>query len=289
MPRRKRRRRKTKPAPKQPLVRIDAVTRKRIAAGVSWALAVGGVITASVLGVPRLQAYASDRQQMGEIEVRFVNSPAWVTGDLQEMLVLTAAVHISADPLRRDGLVTARRALLATGWFQEVRQVRRVGAGLVEIDARFAQPFAVIRDADGDHLVDPRGRLMPKTFPVGGAEKFTAILGARSGRPAGVGQQWEGSDVTAALGVLRLIHAQPWRQQVAEVDLTHDLPELSIRLITDRGCTIVWGRPPGEERGGEVPATRKLSYLDYHYQHYGHIDRGFARELDITGDVVIGR
>jgi hypothetical protein len=38
-----------------------------------------------------------------------------------------------------------------------------------------------------------------------------------------------------------------------------------------------------------VSAEQKLSYLDYHNEHYGHIDRGFLREIDITGDVVIGR
>jgi hypothetical protein len=38
-----------------------------------------------------------------------------------------------------------------------------------------------------------------------------------------------------------------------------------------------------------VSAEQKLSYLDYHHQHYGHIDRGFLQEIDITGDVVIGR
>ncbi len=62
-----------------------------------------------------------------------------------------------------------------------------------------------------------------------------------------------------------------------------------MRLTTDRGCTIIWGRAPGEEHGREVSARRKLDYLDYHHNQYGHIDRGFPRTVDITGDVVIGR
>jgi hypothetical protein len=76
---------------------------------------------------------------------------------------------------------------------------------------------------------------------------------------------------------------------VAEIDVSSYLNRDSIRLITDRGCVILWGRAPGEERGGEVSAEQKLSYLDYHHEHYGHIDRGFLQEIDITGDVVIGR
>ena len=176
-----------------------------------------------------------------------------------------------------------------TGWFENIGQVRRVRAGLVEIEARFADPFAVIRDDGGDHLVDSRGRLMPKTFSAGAAEGFVVIVGARFERPGRPGQQWEGADVIAAMRLLRLVQDRPWREQVVEVDISRFMRESSVRLITDRGCTIVWGRAPGLETAGEVPAKRKLSYLDYHHEHYGHIDRGFVTELDITGDVVIGR
>ena len=75
---------------------------------------------------------------------------------------------------------------------------------------------------------------------------------------------------------------------MARIDVTRHWRDGSIRLVTDRGCTILWGRAPGEEQGGNVPASQKLSYLDYHHEEYGHIDRGL-QELDITGDVVVGK
>jgi len=102
-------------------------------------------------------------------------------------------------------------------------------------------------------------------------------------RPAG-----RGTDITAALELVALIVDQPWRTQVARIDVTLHRKDGSLRIITDRGCTITWGRAPGEESGGDVPARQKLGYLDYHYQHTGHIDRGLV-ELDVTGDVVVGR
>ena len=40
-------------------------------------------------------------------------------------LSLTAQVQIEADPFARDGLGHARDALLNTGWFEAVDQVRR--------------------------------------------------------------------------------------------------------------------------------------------------------------------
>ena len=241
--------------------------------------------------MPRLEAYTSVRQSAGEVQIRFVDPPVWVEGDLESALLAVAGKWIAADPLQRDGLVAARDALLATGWFDGVQQVRRVDPRLVEIDAVFVRPFAVIRDDAGgrEYLVDPRGRLLPKSFPAGGASGFTRIVGVRFAPPQQRGQVWPGADVTAALKILHLIHDRPWRTQVAEIDVAALSRSATIRLRTARDCVILWGRPPGEESGSEVPALRKLSYLDYHYEQYGHIDRGFLRELDITGDVVVGR
>jgi hypothetical protein len=257
----------------------------------TWVLGAGGLAAAWVLGVPRLEAYASAQPWPDQVEVRYLDPPSWLEDDLQASLVLTAEEQIDPDPRNRQGLVVARQALLATGWFDEIVQVRRVNRGLVEIDARFARPFAVIRDAaeTADHLVDPRARLLPRAFPVRQAGHYTAIVGAGFDRPSRPGEPWPGTDVTAALKVLKLIHGRPWRGQVAEINVAAYLREASISLVTDQGCIIRWGRAPGGELGGEVSAEQKLSYLDYHHQHYGHIDRGFLQEIDITGDVVIGR
>ncbi|MHC4416392.1 MAG: hypothetical protein ACYS0G_14045 [Planctomycetota bacterium] len=272
---------------------VDLVPPRGVFLSAVGLLVAVGLITGWVLGVPRLEAYASALQWKDDVEIRFVDPPAWVKGDLESKLVLTAARHVGGDALKREGLVAAREALLATGWFDEIPQVRRIGAGLVEINARFAEPFAVIRDGAGpntagrDHLVDARGRLLPRSFPAGRAGRFVAIVGARFKRPARPGLLWEGADVRGALRLLQLIHHRTWRDQVAEIDIAENMQQY--RLITDRGCQILWGRAPDDERGREVPAPRKLGYLDYHHRQYGHIDRGFLKSLDITGDVVIGR
>ncbi len=266
----------------------DLLRRRAVRVGTSLAVIAASVVALSVLGVPRLEAYASARLGGGEPLVRFVNPPAWAAGDLGTALREVARGRISCDPLRRDDLDAARSALLATGWFDDVIQVRRVNACEVEIAARFAQPFAVVRDAAGgtDHLVDVRGRVLPRSYPAGSAP-LPAVIGARlvtgaDGRPA-----VHPEDRAAAFAVLDLFRGRPWHGQIAEVHLSGDATGL--RLLTDRGCAIRWGRPPGQEMGAEVPAARKLGYLDYHHEHYGHVDRGFLRELDITGDVVVGR
>lgn len=284
-------RRKSRSKRRWTLPEIDWVSAGRALVGSAWLAGLGGVVGAWIICVPRLEAYASSRRPAGELEVRFVNPPEWVGDDLVAALLATARGQIDPDPLQRRGLVAAREALLATGWFEQVLQVRRVDRGDVEINARFARPFAVIREPGGalDHVVDSLGKRLPRSYRAGEAEGFAVIVGVALDRPARPGDRWSGADVAAGLQVLRMLAGKPWSGQVAEVDVAGFANHSTIRLRSDRGCTIVWGRPPGDEQASEVPALRKLSYLDYHYEHYGHIDRGFPRELDITGDVVIGR
>jgi len=286
--RRKSRKRWTLPELPQWNVSWPSARRASIAA--VWIAGTGGLVAAWVLGVPRLEAYAVDHQRTGSVEVRLGKIPPWVEPQLEAMLAETAARSIGTDPIERTDLVNAREALLSTGWFASVDQVRRAGDRAVEVNATFAEPFAVIRDIAGrqDHLVDTQGRLMPRVFTAGEQEGYVTITGTMYDRPDRLGMMWAGTDITAALELLALIVDQPWRTQVARIDVTLHRKDGSLRIITDRGCTITWGRAPGEESGGDVPARQKLGYLDYHYQHTGHIDRGLV-ELDVTGDVVVGR
>ena len=256
----------------------------------AWAVAAGGFVTAWVLGVPRLEAYAAKHRSAADVQVRLLDLAPWVGQELETSLVETAARHIGPDPFRRTDLVDAREALLDTGWFVSVDQVRRVGPQRVEVTAVAAEPFAVIHDPAGrrHHLVDAEGRLLPRTFESAEQAGYIAITGVQYDRPARLGMMWPGNDVTAALDLAALIIRKPWRNQVTRIDVARHWKDGSIRLKTDRGCTIIWGRAPGDEAGGDVPALQKLSYLDYHHDQYGHIDRGLD-ELDITGDVVVGR
>jgi hypothetical protein len=273
------------------LAEVDWLRVRRVSHALVWVLGVAALVAAAVFGGPRLEAVAAARTTVNPttIEIRFLNPPAWMNGDLEAMLDHTARQHLTGDPFARLDLVAARQSLIDTGWFEEVRQVRRRRADLVEVEASFVRPFAIVRDADGDHLVDPTGRLLPRSYPAGGKPSFIAISGVRFDRPSRAGLQWEGADVTAALRLLRLIHDRPWLGQVASIDTARFLGDQTLILVTDRGCRIIWGREPGAESVSEVPAARKLQYLDYHYQEHRHIDRGFAHELDITGDIVLGR
>lgn len=265
------------------------ISWRSAATGAGWLAGLSAVVAVWILGVPRLAAYAALVEPPDAPQIRFAQPPAWLDADLNGTLIAAVRQHLRTDPFAQDQLVAARAMLLSTGWFETVAQVRRLQHNLIEIEARFAEPRAVVRDSDGDHLVDARGMLLPMPHPATEHGHLVTIHGAAAGRPGRPGQHWTGAGLSAALRLMRQVRERPWADQVTAIDVSTEEGERVIRLITDRGCRIIWGQPPGDETASEVPAERKMQYLDYHYREYGHIDRGFPRSLDIRGDVVIGR
>jgi hypothetical protein len=255
--------------------------KRGIVTAISLAI-IGGLVSAWIGGVPRLMAYAAEHNAPEFMEIHFSNPPAWVHGDLEELLIETVLMQIAGDTLNRDELIRVREALLNTGWFDSVQQVRRVHAERIDIDATFVDPYALIRRGDDDHLVDDRGRLLPRRFPAGAAAHFIVITGARFPPPGRPGIEWDGSDVIAALRLHRVLDQQQWRDQVRRIEVTGFVNGRPLRLITDRGSVIVWGSPPGEEAPLESLTDRKLAFLNLHYRNHGHIDGGHAGEIDIT-------
>ncbi len=265
---------------------------RRAAIAACWLVGGGALVAAAIYGVPYLekQALAQAQVHPDDVEIRFANAPAWFRADLEAELVHKARMSLNDDPLQRPGsemrdLPAIRHAMLTTGWFQEVHQVRRVHAGLIEIDTEFADPVALVRNHEGDHLIDSRGRLLPQWFSRGTADHFTVIVGTQFDRPARPGLEWPGADVVAALRVLKIVEQQSWRSQVRMIDVTGHLSNAgtgTIKLITDRGSWILWGSAPGDEAPMEADTKRKLQFLNHNDASFQHIDGNHRGEVDIT-------
>lgn len=267
--------------------RFDAGVLRRAGIGASWITGIAAVAGACMLGVPRLQAFASQQRFAREVHVRFVDPPRWFNGDLANHLIETAEMNLGGDPMRRDDLVICRDALLQTGWFESIEQVRRVATDEVEIDAHFAHPYAVIRDNDGDHLIDVAARLLPLKYQRGARTNFMAITGVHFRRPRNCGEAWEGSDIVAALKLLHIIDQQPWKSQVTEISVSGHVRGEPIKLKTDHDTSIVWGAAPGEEAALEVRGEDKLRRLNFLFQKFGRIDGHESGEIDITNEKAV--
>lgn len=251
-------------------------------------MALGGIAAALVVWVPRLVERTANAPLPAPVRVVLKDQPRWLPKDERAAIERSVVKSIAANPFDRDGLVAARDAVERSGWLTSVAQVRRSDVDEVVVEGTWAVPFALVCDADGEHLVDARGRLLPRSYPAGKGPRLLRIKGVGASRPAQFGGTWTSDEVTAALAMVASVIDRPWRWQIAAVDMSGWSSDGLLRLQSDRGCTIVWGRAPGKETASEVPAMQKVATLQAAFDRTGHIDGGAREALDLRGDVTVG-
>ncbi|MCA9293512.1 MAG: hypothetical protein KDA20_06840 [Phycisphaerales bacterium] len=218
--------------------------------------------------------HAVAAQQADPIKVVFVwpasNAAAQgiapaVRADLEQR-VLGA---VTVDPFDRGSLERARAALEASGWFRGSPIVRRRPGGVIQVRGAWRTPAAVVVHGSAEYLVDQDGA--PLCLPIGGkpGAKLYRIEHPWSGPPEregaiAYGEAWVGGDVQMAIELLKTIATKSSvASQIRAVDLSNCLGSGSneLRLVTQRGATLVWGAPPSAPAMGEVPTARKLEHL----------------------------
>ncbi len=254
-----------------------------------WVFGIGGIIVAAAVLVPRLVQRTASAQPSAPIRVVLTNEPSWLPKEDRRALELGVLKSLTGGPLDRDGLQRAREFAERCGWYQDVRQVRRPNLDEVVVEGIWAKPFALVSDAHGEHLVDTQARILPRTYATGQGPALLRIQGVSQPRPAQIGAVWTGADVNAALEMAALMNERAWKTQVAAIDVGTFAQDGVVRLRTESGCTLIWGRAPGQERAAEVPAHQKLAALEYLYDHYKRIDAGCEQTLDLRSDVVGAR
>ncbi|MBM4112055.1 MAG: hypothetical protein FJ253_01575 [Phycisphaerae bacterium] len=262
---------------------------RTLALSAAWILAIGGAVLGASIGVPALAARADRARPEGTIRVHFPGAPNWMTPQDLAPLEETVRDQLTGSPFDQEGLRVAADGLRASGWFAAIEQVERTTLDSIEVRAVWVEPTALVRDPDGDHLIDAEGRLLPRSYRAGAAPAFPRIDGASAARPAAPGMRYKGGDVDAALAVIAAIADRPWSTQVAAIDVSRYRRDGVLSLRTGRDTVIHWGRAPGEPTAAEVPTRQKLSYLQFLYDHYGRIDAVGEGTLDVTGDFVGSR
>ena len=254
---------------------------------VGWSISFAVMALALGMGVPVLSREAAARKSDAPFQVYFSSRPVWMSEADLAPLEEVVAKQLNGSPMDRDGLTESREALMRTGWFSEIIQVKRSGMNEVYVDGVWTTPFAVVREEGYDHLIDTDGKLLPRCYREGTApSSLIRIENASFACPAAYGNEWAGKDMRGAVALARLINDHAWRGQIACIDLDRTKDDGCLRLKTNRGCTIKWGRCPGNESAAEVPARQKIEYLQWLFDHYGRIDAGCEDELNLLCDYV---
>lgn len=254
-----------------------------------WIFGIGGLIVAGMVGVPKLIERTAAAQSAVPIRVVLAAEPSWLPQEDRRALEIGVLKSLSGGPLDREGLQAAQQVAQQSGWYDHVDQVRRPDLGQVVVEGVWAVPFALVSDSQGEHLVDTKGRLLPRSYPAGTGPALLHIRGASMPRPASCGTPWQGADLSAALEMAALMADRTWKNQVAGIDVGAFSSDGIVRLRTDKGCELIWGRTPGREGASEVPAHQKLAALQFLHDRYGRIDAGCESALDLRSDVVGAR
>ncbi|MEX0887331.1 MAG: hypothetical protein WD009_12925 [Phycisphaeraceae bacterium] len=235
------------------------------------------------LGEQALRGYVADRhiEPLTAADIELHDAPAWMTQAVRDRLQDFVADHVEPAPLDPVSLRAAAEALAHDPWVREVRQVRRRADGRIEVDAAYREPVAVIQGRDGYHLVDADAVRLPGLYlrhQIDALVEQTGIAlitGVASAPPARPGQAWPGSDVRAALDLVRLLDGEPYLEQIRRFDVaSRDARgRLHLTLHTDAGL-VRWGLPPGQERAIEPDADVKRRWLAQLYDARGDIDAG---------------
>ncbi|MFK7960371.1 MAG: hypothetical protein AB8G96_07570 [Phycisphaerales bacterium] len=254
----------------------------------SWVTVVLVIAGTWWLAVPKLDARVRGATVDGasRVELSASSRPEWMKAELVREIEARVAERSAGEPMEREPLLQIGEALLETGWYGRVDQVRRVAPDHVVVDAVPLRPFALVRDRTGDHLVDPDGRLMPRTFASGTMSSLTVIEGVRGGRPVQPGEVWGDPGLRAGLKLLATLRSRPWSSQVNTVDVADFERTSDLAFTTDRGARFEWRRLPGAEGALEPGAERKLEMLDYAAETSasGRIDGGFGGRWSFSMD-----
>ncbi len=230
-------------------------------------------------------------------QVVLVDLPVWMRPAATEEITRTVAATVDPDPLNQQSLQVAADALSQNAWIENVQRITRGYDGRVEVHATYRTPVAVIRAADGFHLVDVSATKLPGVYAFSQLEALglPVITGVRQAPPA-EGWTWMGEDARAGLALAMMIVNEPVARQVKAIDVTNYAarrdrrkPQIKLLTVLDRDSNpfnnpgVGWGRPVGEEGIYEPAAQQKMRMLRRVHRQYGSIDAG-GQIVDVFAD-----
>ena len=275
--------------------------RTRVAQRVVAGLVIVALAVAWVLGEGPLKERVASRQS-DPLDVRFdwpttrSTAQTWVPASVRADLTQIVMASVRMDPFDVESLERADALLRQTGWFLDVGGVRRETGGVVEIDGRWRTPAAVVSRDGREYLigVDTAVMRMPPDAdaPRGMFRIISPLADAprdpESGRVM-YGHPWHFDDVRHAIELLEMVARMPQADSIVGVDLSEYPRRGRISLVTDAGCSLVWGAPVNEPAPGEVSVERKMAHLGAILDPARRLDRGQRRIEVFTERVFIDR
>ena len=243
---------------------------------------------------PRLPELGRNSQyRLAISRIQITPPPHWVPHDLVDQVTKRAGLPTELSLLDEDLTQRVARAFEQHPWVKGSVRVRTSVPAQLQVDLEYREPVAMVRAKNGLFPIDVDAIVLPAAdFSPAQLTKYPVVenVGSQPSGPAGT--QWR--DVTvlgaARLAALLKSHWQefglksiraPASAEGGQTQVAWD--ELSFQLGTRGGSRIIWGRPPGSKRPGELPAEKKIERMKYYLRQHGPFDSSLGPfEFDIT-------
>ena len=247
----------------------------------SWLFAVTCLVVLTAMSVPKLRAA---HLSPAEVRVTFDSPPPWLDNSLLLELQNIVRIHIAEAPVGREGIMRASDALMESGWFTKIQQVRWASDQDALVTASFLIPFAKIKDERGTRFIDAFGKLLPDRngLIVKDNYHFITIKNPQYNRPQRPGLQWNGQDVLAGLSLLHIFYGNPWDTEITSINLSRWEEQKTLLFETNTPSQFTWGSVPNQEKGLEALASQKIDRLNRAHSTSGRIDQGVSGNFDLT-------
>lgn len=237
----------------------------------SLGLAVWRHVSPHVLGGEQYQVHPE--------HIAITAPPQWILPDEGSK---TADERIKSEVLRdvirvgplslldNDLTVRLAGAFASHPWVARVDRVSKRFPSGVDVSLAYRMPVAMVELHDGSGVlpIDEQAVLLPtRDFSVEQAENYPRIAEIYTSPPPVVGTRWGDAAVLGGAQIAAVL-ANDWKSlHFARIVPVERKParsgfEYTYRLFTHSGTTVDWGRAPGTDLPGEVPATEKIAQLN---------------------------
>ena len=230
------------------------------------------------------------------------DQPAWMSPALAEQIIGNVRPRTPFATDDQQMLADRVKLLQANPWVKQVHSVRRAyrdqPGDVIEINADFRAPVAIVRWQDAYWYVDSEGVRLPERLNAeqvtqliqpGRSPMFRIIDGVATA-PVTPGKPWPGGEVQAGIELIGLLADKTYADQIVKIDVSNyagriSINESQINLVTREGREVRWGQPPSAKSFfNEQKVDRKLDYIEQAYledrpgRHESAVDRPTLRQ-----------
>lgn len=221
---------------------------------------------------------SSDRYRLSIDRVDVTPPPEWIHADVRAEVFRDASLDRPMSIMDEDLNQRIFDAFSLHAWIAKVRHVRKHHPAGVKVELVYRRPVCMVR-VSGELLpVDAEGVLLPPgDFSPVEAADYPQLVGIETVPLGPPGTRWGepkvtgGAEIAAVLGLV-------WQQLGLNRIVTSSMVQIgdddayTYELFTRGGTRIIWGRAPGSDVPGEVPAGDKVAWLTGYHKENGTLD-----------------